>query len=237
MNMRSNQTSRNFLIIGIIVVVVIGLIAFFGRNFFARQFSRITTHIHFSRTEKQATLPPETEAYIRTLEAENLHLKELLHIEVGVDASLSARIIAWPSDSLDGTFIVSAGEKEGVRQNDMVFVSNTLVGIISRVFSTRSIVSPIGAGEESAIVTFAGREGVYHAKQTGFGSFLVQVPKDVSVIEGDAVAMPYYDGRAIGVVVSVDADNPSSFTHVYISIPVSIHDARFVQITPAVVAQ
>lgn len=59
---------------------------------------------------------------------------------------------------------------------------------------------------------------------------MIQVPKDVIIEPGETVAIPDYGPSVLGVVVSVDDKNSSSFTKVYVAHPVSIYDARYVEV-------
>jgi cell shape-determining protein MreC len=229
MNMKLNQTSHKKPLWGaLLAVVVIAIIAFLGRNFFGNIFASLSIHTKLHRLAKTEMLPLETTSYIDLLETENKNLRELLAVPKENTHALTARIVAWPSASLDGTFIIAAGAKDGVTVGNTVFLSHTIIGTITRVFPTRSIVSPIGATPQS--VTFSGKEGVYKAELTGFGSYVIQVPKDVIIEPGETVAIPDYGPSVLGVVVSVDDKNSSSFTKVYVAHPVSIYDARYVEV-------
>src|SRR5690606_1417995 len=117
----------------------------------------------------------------------------------------------WPSDSLDGTFMIKAGKRDGITKGDYVLVSKTIVGVVGRIFDERSIVHPVGAAQTANTVTIAGREGIYQAQRTGFGSFLIQVPKDVELSEGDSVIIPEFNSHILGRIVSLDTKENSSF--------------------------
>jgi hypothetical protein len=127
--MKLNQTSHKKPLWGaLLAVVVIAIIAFLGRNFFGNIFASLSIHTKLHRLAKTEMLPLETTSYIDLLETENKNLRELLAVPKENTHALTARIVAWPSASLDGTFIIAAGAKDGVTVGNTVFLSHTIIG-------------------------------------------------------------------------------------------------------------
>ena len=169
--------------------------------------------------EERAALGSALQAQITVL-AGMAHLAQTVP---GITVPIASSFLASPY----GTFFIGAGSIEGVSKDALVLSEGGVVlGRVSSVSPhTATVVEIFAAGHainalvDGASIGVSGRGG-------GNGSALV--PHGVVVAVGDAITVPEFDGRIIGIVGHVD-DNPSSAaTQIYIGSPVNLATRSYV---------
>lgn len=170
--------------------------------------------------------------FVKTLEEENLKLKEILGrtpIEKKVVLSL---ILAKPNQTPYDTLIIDRGSKDGISPENKVFVGgDVLIGEIESVdLNTSRVLMYSSPGNILQVVY--GNTGIYfNAKGLGGGSFEVEVTRDIDVNIGDMFFYPGLENTLIGTVKKVDFDPRDSFKKVILKSPVNIQEERWVEVS------
>jgi rod shape-determining protein MreC len=190
-----------------------------------------------SLAEENARLTAELESLRnlqienRLLIAENASLRSLARAP-GEGEAVAARVLSSPSASPYDSIVIGAGSEQGVSVGDHVLLSGGIaLGTVSEVSARSSLVGLYFAAGRTTPAIIGGTAAVTVTGRGGSnGSVLV--PRSVPVATGDLVYLagsPY----ALGVVGSVEAVATDARSTVYIALPMSIAEARFVQVVPA----
>ena len=193
-------------------------------------FERIISSWH----NKQA-LVAENDALreqIVLLETDNLRI-EFLESEledrllVEESSEIQARVIAHTF--LDRDIItVAAGSIAGVEVGDRVVHGDISLGVVSEVYEHSSRIQLFSQNDVMTQAVLA--DGSFMELQgRGNGSFLLDLPRDFIVEEGELLFSPR-DHRLIAVVRHVAFDPRNTFQDVLLSYPINIREMRYVGI-------
>lgn len=180
-----------------------------------------------SLSEQLAQYEERAAAYA-TLEAENAQLREMAHLASRVEG-MTVAIISSVGASPYGTFLIGAGQEEGVAAGNIVLTSTGFVlgevrevarhtATVAEILSPRAFLDGIVGG--TAIVV-EGRGG---------GNGQTSVPRGVEISVGTPVVAPAYAGRPIGVVGAVATSSGGATQNVFIRIPVNRSGLQFVYV-------
>lgn len=196
-------------------------------------------HVGFSATENallRAELASTTAraADRDLLYRENLELKNRLGRDGEKIVILAGVLLRPPAIPYD-TFIVDAGEAEGVRVGDFVSAGgNTRIGTVSEVYAHTSRVILFSAPGQTydVLLRLASTTQVVPVSMQGqgSGSFIGQVPAGTPVRVGDSLVFPGIASALAGSVSSVLFDPKQSFATLYARLPVDLLALRFVEI-------
>ncbi len=162
---------------------------------------------------------------------ENDHLREMIDLADsadGVELSEPCTVIGRTANDIYGSFFIDKGEKDGIEYYDPVVTSSGLVGFVTEVEYTYSLVTPLLSNEISL--------GVYCVRtgETGVieGSYelaldgtvrMVYIPLECEMTDGDIVITSGYSGNVPkGIVVGTAGSitiAPSGLTRVGIIKP------------------
>ncbi len=164
----------------------------------------------------------------RVLRDENMQLRELTNLASKTDG-ITAPIISSFRTSPYGTFMVGAGSADGIQTGDLVVSPGGFVlGTVSETGAHSSIVKEIFAPGSSIDAVIAKSATLVEGR--GAGNAYARVPHGILVEPGDPVISPVFQGRAIGIVGSADADSASAYSDIYIGLPVSVESLRYVYV-------
>ncbi len=147
----------------------------------------------------------EFEDKIASLEAENLKLRKQILSKDGID-SVSAKVYSSYPLNNRSEIAISAGKKNGIEVGDtVVYGDNVLVGKITNVFKSSSIVTTIFDPSWEISVRIGDNE-VDALLSGGNELTLTLIPKEIEIKPGEKVVsagsnIPY--GLKIGIVRSV----------------------------------
>lgn len=167
----------------------------------------------------------------KTIEEENLKLKEILGRTPSEKKVVLSAILAKPNQTPYDTLIIDRGSKDGVSPDDLVFIKgDVLIGEIESVDLNSSRVLMYSTPGNILQVVY-GNTGIYfNAKGLGNGSFEVDVTRDIEVYIGDMFFYPGLDNTLIGTVKKIDFDPRDSFKKVLMKSPVNIQEERWVEV-------
>lgn len=172
-----------------------------------------------------AALREET-ARARALEGENQILRELARVAESAQG-ITAPVLSSFRASPYGTFIVGAGEEDGVSEGSVVLTQGGFVlGRVTEAGQHNSTVKALlSPGVETDVV--AGEAGAALRGEGGGNGFL-RVSREATVALGDAVRAPFFGGRPVGIVADIERDEASPSAEVFVRIPVNLETLRFV---------
>lgn len=164
----------------------------------------------------------------QALKDENEQLRALTHL-ASLAEGITAPIVSSFRTSPYGTFLVGAGNADGIVSGDLVVSpGGFVIGTISNAGAHTSIVKEVFAPDASIDAVIAGSATLVEGR--GAGNAHARMPHGISVAQGGPVISPAFRGRAIGIVGSVVADAASAYSDIYIGLPVSVESLRYVYI-------
>lgn len=178
--------------------------------------------------EKQVDSYTQKAAAYDSLMQENEILRSLLNLTRDTDG-ITAPIVSSVRSSPYGTFIVRAGERNGISAGDLVVTEGGFVaGVITEVGPSTSVVREVFAGGEKVDSHIGGAAAVSNGR--GGGNAIAEIPRGVDVQIGSAVTAPEFGGRPIGVVGNIEADSSSASQTVYLNLPVNLGSLKYIYI-------
>jgi cell shape-determining protein MreC len=134
---------------------------------------------------------------------ENRELKMLLGRSDETNYTL-AYVLARPALTPYDTMLIDAGSSKGVSVGDLVFgEASVVIGEVRDVFpgNSRAVLFSSPGVETDVFLPDGGASGV--ARGRGHGNFVMRLPQDIAVGEGDAIMMPG-DAMLLGFVSAVE---------------------------------
>lgn len=172
----------------------------------------------------------ENSATITALREENTSLRELVQLassERGITAPVVSSVIASPY----GTFLVGAGEADGLKEGSLVLSpGGFVVGTIVHVGEEESMAQEVFAARSELAVTVRATSAL--AEGRGGGNAKLTIPREILVEVGDVATAPSLGGRPVGIVGQIDAPAAQAQAEVYVSLPVSLSSMPYVFLIP-----
>lgn len=174
-------------------------------------------------------------ALIKTLQAENTQLQELLGRRSSSENSILAAVIVHPPKSPYDTLIIDAGAEQGITTNMVAYGADEFViGRVTDVQKKTSVITLFSSSnqKESVLIgtTTTASSTTAIAEGRGGGNFYIKLPRNIEVSVGDPVIWPAAHLALLGVVEKVDADMGGTYEHIYFKSPVNIQSLRYVQL-------
>lgn len=162
---------------------------------------------------------------------ENAELKEMFGRPVKEGRILAAVLAAPPLSPYD-TFVLDAGSQDGVAAGDSVAAGSVVMGRIVQVFPRASLAQLFStAGVKTSVFILHDKASVpAEAEGAGGGTFIVRLPKEVPVSEGDSVTLPGLQSVLFARVQTIEGGAAQSFQTIYFRNPVSVGGLRFVEV-------
>ncbi len=162
------------------------------------------------------------------LQKENSDLKmQLGRGEEG--KKILGNIIAKPPLSPYDKFIIDAGARNGVRVDDLVYISDKIVvGVITEVRDSSSVVGLFSDTGRNVNVSIERTGSSYSLVGQGGQNYKLEVPKDTDIIWGDLFTYPDGERSIVGTVYFIDTNSQSAFKTAYIRPPVNIFSYKTV---------
>ncbi len=197
----------------------------FIKNYFRTQGSVVEENLYLK--EQLSSFQNKAIDY-EILSKENDDLKNQLG-RTGNTTKIVARILSKPPVSPYDTFVVDAGEIEGVLPLSKVYVSeNILVGEVKSVTPHTSLVQLFSTGGSEQEVVSLRTGSSFSIFGLGGGNFKIEVPKDVDILWGDSFVYPGLSSGVIGNVYYIDTNAQSSFKVVYLRTPINVFGSKYV---------
>lgn len=202
-------------ILGVGVIALLAFLVIFSGPFFEGKLSFVSFINSFTVVGNE-----ELERRIGRLEEENKYLREQLFGEGSAD---SIKVYSSAPFKSRGEIAIAAGEKDGIEIGDVVvFSGDILVGRVTKVFESSSIVTTIFDASWEMAVRIGGGE-TDALMQGGNELRLTLIPKDEFLEEGELVVsasqgFPY--GLEVGTVKEIQETDDGVFKE-------AILDSRF----------
>lgn len=170
-----------------------------------------------------------TEDRDKLLTQDNADLKVLLgrHSD---NFSVLASVIAKPPFSLYDTVVVDVGSADKVLAGDKVLALGFVpIGTVQSVYTHTSLVQLFSSAGEKIDVRI-GKNIQTTAEALGGGNFIIKLPKDTAVSQGDPISAPGIQADVFGTVDSIETNENDPFVYVRFGLPVNMSELNFVQI-------
>ncbi len=166
----------------------------------------------------------------QALQAENDELKSAFgrsnHRDVLLVATLSA-----PGVSAYDTVIIDAGTDLGVKRGASVyFSSTTAAGYISEVYISTALVRLYSHPDEEAAVYTGEKRFFTKAAGQGGGNFIVKLPHESGVKEGDLIMVPGTPALVLGMVGTIETDIAKSLQIARVRSPYNASQTHFLYV-------
>jgi len=177
------------------------------------------------REEVRALTTLKTENTV--LRAENTALKGLITVASEYEGGISTRIISRATASPYGTVMLGAGSDDAVAVGDIVVApGEVVIGIVADVDSSQSLVQLFFAPGVQTDVRVG--EEAFVAEGRGSQNATIEVPRGISIVEGDPV---YLAGSPflLGYVEHAALKPVDAIYTIYIGMPFNISSLSFVR--------
>lgn len=162
---------------------------------------------------------------------ENNKLKEILGRISGNKKMIVASILSRPNRSFYDTFIIDAGEQEGVVLNQNVFAyGNVPIGKIVEVYGNSSKVLLFSSSKEKTEVIISGKDASMPIIGRGGGNFEMILPRDFVLEKGTEVILPGITPHTVAIVETILSDPRDSYQKALLKSPVNIFELKFVEV-------
>ena len=170
----------------------------------------------------------ERSAFVAVLREENTTLRSMLAI-ASEERGLTVPIVSSFRASPYGTFLIGAGENEGI-QNGSIVVSNGgfVMGEVTDNVGASALVTSVFAPKSTVDALVSGVPIVLEGR--GSENARAEAPRDARISSGDVVFAPKYGGRPIGVVGELRSEANDATKVLFIRLPVNLSSLRFVYV-------
>ncbi|MDO8482672.1 MAG: rod shape-determining protein MreC [bacterium] len=252
---RGKKTSRQALLACMVIIILV-LLYFFAPNFVNDTLFAVAKPIWNAQdytvdkyekiyalfSEKQeltklnANLKRELDEATTVLQSlevykrENENLKSLLLGRESGEKRILANIMAKPNHSLYDTLLLDVGTKNEVAIGDKVLAGDFVLGTVREVYESHSKATLLSSPGEISRVIIGETNISAEALGRGAGNFIVKVPKEITVTQGDIIRMPDLNPKFFGTVQNVEQTVTSTFQLVLFRIPVNINNLQWVEV-------
>ncbi|MEI6346037.1 MAG: rod shape-determining protein MreC [bacterium] len=166
----------------------------------------------------------------QALQAENDELKAAFGRTNHRSALLVATLSA-PGVSAYDTLIIDAGTNLGVKQNAQVyFSSTTAAGYVAEVYASTALVQLYSHPNEEIAVQAGERRFFTKATGQGGGNFIVKLPHDSGIKEGDLIMVPGSPTLVLGSVGTIETDVAKSLEIARVRSPHNASQTHFLYV-------
>jgi len=170
-------------------------------------------------------------ANYKTLEDENIKLKEILNRKQTDTVFILATILGKSNQSIYNTLIIDVGSDAGIRQGDLVFAfGNIPIGKVAEVFSESSKIVLFSSPKEKTTVVISGSDVFIDIIGRGGGNFEMTMPRDFKINIGAEVILPGIHPYLVAKVATIISDPRDSFSKALLVSPVNINELKFVEV-------
>lgn len=184
-------------------------------------------------TEELAQFEERAGSY-EVLLAENEQLRAFVNLVEGSSGDargVTAPVVSSPRTSPYGTFLIGAGEAEGITRGSYVHTSGGfVVGKVTDVGTHTATVAELFAPGVSTEAVVGG--ATFPVVGSGGGNARTKVPRALTVRINEPVVAPLLGQRPIGIIGSIASSSASASQDVFIMLPVNLSSLRYVYILP-----
>lgn len=170
-------------------------------------------------------------AGIQLIEDENKSLRTLLDYPKIAQETMTARVIAKPSQNIYDRIMIDRGTRDSVKIGDRIIAGeNSMIATIDQVTETTAEGTLISGSfwKGDAVIARLGITVPVEGK--GSGNFELHIPRDMDVRDGDVMTLPGSSDFVFGVIKSVQFDERDPYQTVLARTPVNVQELKFVRI-------
>src|SRR3989344_5069582 len=186
-----------------------------------------------SLAEELAQYEERAGAY-EVLRVENEELRAFVRLVEGTSREgqgVTAPVVSSVRTSPYGTFLIGAGEAEGIVRGSQVLTSGGfVVGTVSDTGAHTATVAEVFAPGASVEAMAGG--ATFSAAGSGGGNARAKVPRALTIRQNEPVLAPQLGQRPIGIVGSIASSTASASQELFIVLPVNLSSLRYVYILP-----
>lgn len=181
--------------------------------------------------KKQITLRERNDQLFDLLKNENNDLKSILGRKNSDQKFLLAAVLTKPIFSPFDTLIIDVGLVDGVTVGDKIIVDgDVFIGYISEVYDHESKVVLYSSPGEKVKVLIGSNNIEKEATGLGGGNFIVEMPRESDINEGDIITMPDISTNLFGVVEKIEFKDSDSLQDVLFKNPVNVTELKWVEV-------
>ncbi len=184
-------------------------------------------------TEELAQFEERAGSY-EVLLAENEQLRGFVNLvegSLGDARGVTAPVVSSTRTSPYGTFLIGAGEAEGITRDSFVVTSGGfVVGKVTDVGAHTATVAELFAPGVSTEAIVGG--ATFPVVGSGGGNARTKIPRALTVRINEPVVAPLLGQRPIGIVGSIASSSASASQEIFITLPVNLSSLRYVYILP-----
>lgn len=174
----------------------------------------------------------EQSARYRALEIQNESLTEMVSLVRPDDGGVTARVLSSFRTSPYGTFVIAAGERDGIAVGDIVLTPGGFaLGRVTDTDAHTATVSAIFAPGNRAEVIVG--DVAFEVEGRGSGNARAEIPRGALLAIGDAAIVPSFGGRVAAIIGSIESASSSATQTIFLRLPHSLDSLRFVYVVPA----
>lgn len=186
-----------------------------------------------SLAEELAQYEERAGAY-EVLRSENEELRAFVRLVESTSREaqgVTAPVVSSVRTSPYGTFLIGAGEAEGIARGSYVLTSGGfVVGTVTDTSAHTATVAEVFAPGASVEALAGGAS--FSAVGSGGGNARAKVPRALTIRINQPVVAPQLGQRPIGIVGSIASSTASASQELFIVLPVNLSSLRYVYILP-----
>jgi len=170
-------------------------------------------------------------ANYKTIEDENIKLKEILNRKPETANLILASILGKSNQSIYNTLIIDMGSDGGVEKGQLVLaLGNIPIGKVVEVFPKFSKVMLFSSPGEKTEIVISGVDVFINIIGRGGGNFEMTIPRDFKINIGAEVILPGIHPYLVAKVATIISDPRDSFSKALLVSPVNINELKFVEV-------
>lgn len=182
--------------------------------------------------KEKISLYEEQSARYRALEVQNDALRDIASLVESEREGKTARVLSSFRSSPYGTFVVGAGERDGIAVGDIVLTPGGFaLGRVTDLDAHTATVDALFAPGHTAEVIVG--DVAFSVEGRGGGNARAEIPRGADIAVGDAAIVPEYGGRAAGVIGDIRSASSSATQTIFLRLPHNLDSLRFVYVVPS----
>jgi cell shape-determining protein MreC len=180
--------------------------------------------------EKNTALTAQVQG-MQLLEDENASLRIILNYPKIASTSITARVIAKPSQSLYDRVIIDRGSTDGIVIGDKIIAGeNGFIATIDQVSPQSASGTLVSSSSFKGDAVIARLGITVPVTGKGSGNFELHIPRDLDIRDGDLMTIPGAPDYVFGVIKSIQFDERDPYQTVLARTPVNVQELKFVRV-------
>jgi cell shape-determining protein MreC len=165
------------------------------------------------------------------LKNENNQLKEILGNIPNKNDFILGNILTKPNHSPYDTVIIDIGEKNGIKEGNIVYVNGNLpIGRIGKVYNNTSLIYLYTSPGQKTLGFMDGSNASVELTGRGGGNFEMIIPIELDAINGGIVSYPGNASEVIALIDEVISKPSDPFKKVILHSPINVQNLKWVEV-------